>query len=232
VKDAGGEPVLRDDAAAAMTTQMEAFGSYSVVVPVYATEPSAVPRIVESLMAIVTSAMHYSAQVCRIAGTDFAWGDDPALTIASSRARFQMLEQTGSLNSVEVGELILVDDASPDSLFDSVWEHFMAISAAALSAHPGALHIPPPLRLPANLGAGAARNAGIQWIPLVFHTRSPRSCTLRRPELPGMTATDGEGATQARRQPPATGCCSVTYTTRGFANTWPPYWNLSAPALN
>lgn len=73
-----------------------------------------------------------------------------------------MLEQKGSLDSSEVGELILVDDASPDSLFDSVWEHFSAISAAAMSAHPVALHIPPPLRLSANLGAGAARNAGMQ----------------------------------------------------------------------
>lgn len=72
MKDEGGEPVLRDDAEATVTTQMEAFGSYSVVVPVYATEPSAVPRIVESLMAIVTSAMHYSAQVRQTAGTDFA----------------------------------------------------------------------------------------------------------------------------------------------------------------
>lgn len=163
MKDAGGEPVLRDDAEAAVANQMEAFGSYSVVVPVYATEPSAVPRIVESLMAIVTSAMHYSAQVRQTSRTDFAWYAGPSLTVACSRARFQMLEQTGNLDSMEVGELIVVDDASPDSLFDSVWEQFIAISASALGAHPGALHIPPPLRLSANLGAGAARNAGMQY---------------------------------------------------------------------
>jgi hypothetical protein len=65
VKATGGEPLFRDDADAAVSPAGVQHGGnfFSVVVPVHATQPAQVPRIVASLLAVAASALHYREQV-------------------------------------------------------------------------------------------------------------------------------------------------------------------------